>query len=141
MVNRSNPIVLFQQSLERVMRKPGFLDDFYEHFLGQSEEIARFFEYRDIEALKRKLNSTLLTLAEVAEGRPGTTQYAEMLGRIHTRLEVEERHLDMWTDALLDTVARFDDAYDPQVATAWTSMIEKIIARMYPVRESGPESR
>jgi hemoglobin-like flavoprotein len=140
-VNRSNSIVTFQQSLERVMRKPGFLDAFYTHFVGQSEEIAGFFEHRDMEALKRKLNNTLLTLVEVAEGRPGAKLYAEMLGRIHTRLDVEERHLGMWTDALLDTVARFDDAYGPQVATAWKSMIEKIIARMYPGRESGPESR
>ncbi len=140
-MNRSNPIVTFQQSLDRVMRKPGFLDAFYEHFVAQSEEIARFFEHRDIEALKRKLNITLLTLDDVAEGRPGAKLYAEMLGRLHTRLEVEERHLDMWMDALLDTVARFDDAYDPQVANAWRSMIERIIARMYPGRESGPESR
>ncbi|MET0027166.1 MAG: globin domain-containing protein [Candidatus Thiodiazotropha sp.] len=125
---------VFQKSLERVLRKEGFLDDFYGHFIQQSDEIARFFEHRDMDQLKHKLNSTLHTLVEVAEGQPGTELYMEMVGRIHKRLGVEERHLDMWIDALLKTVARYDEAYDEQVALAWTGMIEKIAVRMYPQR-------
>ncbi|MET0067273.1 MAG: globin domain-containing protein [Candidatus Thiodiazotropha sp.] len=135
-MNRPFYVVTFQQSLERVLRKQGFLDDFYDHFIRQSPEVAGFFKHKDMEALKHKLDTTLHTLIEVAEGRPGTQLYTEMLGRIHRRLGVGEHHLDQWMDALLETVARYDDAYDSQVAEAWSRVIEMIISRMYPQRQS-----
>ncbi len=127
---------IFEQSLERVMRKEGFLDSFYDHFTRQSDEIAVIFTHKDMNQLKHKLDSTLHILVEVAEGQPGSELYIEMLGRIHNRLGVKGRHFTMWREALLDTVSRFDDEYDDSVAEAWSAVIDSIVSRMHTSRIS-----
>jgi len=121
----------FRESLARVTAKTGFFDSFYDHFMAQSEEIAGFFVNRDMAQLKGKLKETLQILADTSEGRPGFGLYVEMLGRIHQRLNVNRTHFDMWRDALLDTVAAYDEHYNPRVRLAWERMIDSVIDRLF----------
>ncbi|MEJ2619811.1 MAG: globin, partial [Candidatus Thiodiazotropha sp.] len=56
----------------------------------------------------------------------------EMLGRIHTRLKVDQRHFEMWKRALLATIEHYDDEYDADVQAVWEEAIETVISLMYP---------
>lgn len=122
----------FQESLRRISQKPGFYDGFYDSFMAQSEEIAEIFHARDMEQLKQKLKETLQMVDDAVEGKPGVVLYLEMLGRIHQRLKVDQRHFEMWQDALMHTVKNFDDEFDPQVQAAWENAIQMVIGLMYP---------
>ncbi|MES9942217.1 MAG: globin [Candidatus Thiodiazotropha sp. 6PLUC2] len=125
----------FQQSLRRVSQKEGFYESFYEYFIAQSDEMAKIFHNRNMAQLIHKLKETLQMVDDVVAGKPGVVLYMEMLGRIHTRLKVERRHLDMWTDALMSTVKSYDDEYDSQVHAAWIEAIEMVTSFMYPQEE------
>ncbi len=118
---------LFRDSLARVTARDGFFDSFYDHFISQSDEIAAIFMHRDMAQIKDKLRSTLEMVARTAEDQSGIQLYMEMLGRIHQRLRVERRHLDMWQVALLDTVAVYDEAYSDRVGAAWSQVIGTVI--------------
>ncbi|MCG7984008.1 MAG: globin [Candidatus Thiodiazotropha lotti] len=122
----------FQQSLRRISLKQGFYDTFYDHFIAQSDEIATIFHARDMDQLKGKLKETLQMVEDALMGKPGVVLYLEMLGRIHTRLKVDQRHFEMWKDALLSTIERFDDEYDAEVKMAWEEAIEMVLSLMYP---------
>lgn len=122
----------FQQSLRRISLKQGFYDTFYDHFMAQSEEIARIFHARDMDQLKGKLKETLQMIEDALVGKPGVVLYLEMLGRIHTRLKVDQRHFEMWKEALLATIERYDDEYDAEVKIAWQEAIEMVVSLMYP---------
>ncbi|MEW8626803.1 MAG: globin domain-containing protein [Candidatus Thiodiazotropha sp.] len=122
----------FQQSLRRISLKQGFYDTFYDHFMAQSDEIAGIFHARDMDQLKGKLKETLQMVEDALMGKPGVVLYLEMLGRIHTRLRVDQRHFEMWKEALLATIEHYDDEYDAQVQTAWEEAIETVISLMYP---------
>jgi len=121
----------FRESLDRVTAQTGFFDSFYDAFMAQSEEIAGIFVNRDMAHLKHKLKETLQILADAAEGRPGFGLYVEMLGRVHQRLNVNRNHFDMWREALLDTVAVYDEQYNPRVRLAWRRVIDSVIERLF----------
>ncbi|MCG7899230.1 MAG: globin [Candidatus Thiodiazotropha lotti] len=122
----------FQQSLRRISLKQGFYDTFYDHFIAQSDEIAAIFHARDMDQLKGKLKETLQMVEDALMGKPGVVLYLEMLGRIHTRLKVDQRHFEMWKYALLSTIERYDDEYDAEVKMAWEAAIETVVSLMYP---------
>ncbi|MCG7871427.1 MAG: globin [Candidatus Thiodiazotropha lotti] len=130
-ITRTN-LKRFQQSLRRISLKQGFYDTFYDHFIAQSDEIATIFHARDMDQLKGKLKETLQMIEDALMGKPGVVLYLEMLGRIHTRLKVDQRHFEMWRDALLSTIERFDDEYDAEVKMAWEEAIEMVLSLMYP---------
>jgi hemoglobin-like flavoprotein len=129
-MNQQN-LEIFRQSLKRVTSSTAFFDCFYNNFIGQSDEIRRFFENRDMRHLKKKLRETLFMLAETAEGRPGLRLYVQMLGRIHTRLNVERRHFRMWEEALLEAVRLYDSEYDDNILAAWLYVIDDVIEMMF----------
>jgi hemoglobin-like flavoprotein len=122
---------LFRESLDRVSVMQGFFDDFYDHFMAESDEIAGFFLNRDMAQLKKKLQDTLQMVADTVEDKPGLSLYIELLGRIHQRLKVERRHFTMWQAALVDTVALFDDQYDKRTEMAWNRVIGHVIDLLF----------
>jgi hemoglobin-like flavoprotein len=131
----------FQESLRRISQKPGFYDCFYDSFMAQSEEIAQIFNTRDMDLLKHKLQETLQMVDSAVEGKPGIVIYLEMLGRIHQRLKVDQRHFEMWQDALMHTVKHYDDEFDPQVQAAWEDAIQMVLDLMYPEATDRVSSR
>lgn len=124
-------LIQFRESLARVASQTGFFDSFYDRFMGQSEEITAIFVNRDMAQLKHKLKETLQILADTAEGRPGFGLYVEMLGRIHQRLNVTRAHFDMWREALLDTIAVYDEQYNLRVRLAWQRVIDSVIDQLF----------
>jgi hemoglobin-like flavoprotein len=122
----------FQQSLRRISLKQGFYDTFYDNFIAQSDEIAEIFQARAMDQLKRKLRETLQMVEDALLGKPGVVLYLEMLGRVHTRLRIDQHHFEMWKEALLATIEYYDDEYDAQVKSAWEAAVEIVISLMYP---------
>ena len=121
---------LFQASLHRASHDPAFFEEFYRNFIHSSDEIAAVFRDRDIASIQRKLKMTLDMVAEDADGAPGVDMYLQMLGRIHSRLNITPEMFVLWREALIGTVAGFDPAYNNEVEQAWRQVIDRVIAKL-----------
>ena len=56
--------------------------------------------------------------------------YLNMLGGIHSRLNITPEMFALWREALIGTVAEFDPAYDNEVEQAWRQVIDRVIAKL-----------
>lgn len=121
---------VFHASLERALAHPGFLDRFYDAFIGSDAEIESLFRHANMPRLKRKLSNSLRLITQAIDDQPGAAEYLELLGRMHQRLGIEPRHFDGWTRALIGTVSECDAHFMPEVEQAWRRMLDAAVARM-----------
>ncbi len=123
-------IAVFHASIDRLHGDPEFLDRFYERFMGVSEDIAAVFQGRDMPRIKRKLRLTLNIITMLVDDEPGMDWYMTSLADIHNQLEIPPVFFELWKDALVETVAEHDPAFDEQVRSAWSRVLDQAIAAM-----------
>ncbi len=121
---------IFHASLDRVMQHPDFFHLFYGRFMASSDEIAAMFKDKDMSRIEKKLQMTLKTVTEHADGEPGLGMYLELLGRIHHRLKITPEQFGLWRNALLETAAECDAEFTPQVSGTWELAIDEVIEKM-----------
>ncbi|WP_370980567.1 globin [Agaribacterium sp. ZY112] len=115
---------LFDQSYERVRTaKQGnidFFDAFYMDFLGRSPEIRNKFRKTDMKKQRSMLEKSFYHLL-VFYATGDADDYMQRMVERHRGREVDiSNHLyDMWMDALIDTVAKYDDEFTDETALAW----------------------
>jgi hypothetical protein len=80
-------IELFNDSLERCLSRPGFLDRFYELFLDSSDEVREKFRHTDFQKQKRMLKGSLYMIMAAAEEKPEGFVHLERIARMHNRHE------------------------------------------------------
>lgn len=61
---------LFNDSYERCMRRPGFIDRFYEILMASSQEVADKFAHTDFRKQKRLLKASLCMLMLTSDPPP-----------------------------------------------------------------------
>jgi len=122
----------FHASLERCRRAGGFIDHFYDLFVGSSPEVAAKFRDTDFHRQKRMLTASLYMLTIAAEGHPEGRVHLDRLAVLHDR-----RHHDIrpelyfrWLDCLLHAVRDCDPDCTPEVEAAWRAMLAPGIAIM-----------
>lgn len=120
----------FHASLERALADVGFVDRFYDSFIGSSAEIEDLFRHANMPRLKRKLSNSLRLITQAIDDEPGAAEYLELLGRTHHRLGIEPRHFDGWTRALIGTVAECDTEFGPELKNIWRRMLDAAVAGM-----------
>ncbi len=114
------------ESLQRCMGDPRFLDRFYDRFLASSPKVRERFAHTDFVRQKRALRASLwmmLLAAEDPERGPG--RHLSHLAEEHgaRRLDIGAELYDLWLDSLLATVAECDPAHDPGVREAWEQVM------------------
>jgi hemoglobin-like flavoprotein len=110
---------LFNDSLERCISRPYFLDRFYQTLLRASPEAAEKLRHTDIkkQALMLKASLYMLMLA----GKPEAEAHLTRIASIHSRRgrDIRPELHDVWLDCLIETVREFDPQFDPQIEAAW----------------------
>ncbi len=111
-----------RDSLSRCNQATGFLDRFYDLFMGSSEEIRAKFENTDFERQRKVLSDSLFLMLSAA-GTTGGFAHAQLasLGRKHDRehLDIKPEWYEVWLACLMTTVEEFDPEFSPEVETAW----------------------
>ena len=117
---------LFNSSLERCLRTPGFLDQFYELFIGSSDEVAEKFKHTDFARQRKILKGSLYMLMLASFGVPEARQHLDRLAELHSRgqLDIRPELYDLWLDCMLKTVEAFDPRFDEQTADAWRHVLD-----------------
>ncbi|MFQ5569564.1 MAG: globin domain-containing protein [Rhodothermales bacterium] len=127
----SNPHTeTIHRSLKRCNRNPRFLDIFYEKFLSSSPEVRDKFSHTDMDRQKRMVEASLFMSILASDGVPYAASSIERLGEMHGNLGVQPAFYNLWLDALIDTIAECDNAFDDDVETAWREVMHDIIAMM-----------
>jgi hemoglobin-like flavoprotein len=118
---------LFNSSLERCLRTPGFLDQFYELFIGSSDEVAEKFKRTDFARQRKILKGSLYMLMLASFGVPEARQHLDRLAALHGRshLDIRPELYDLWLDCMLKTVEAFDPRFDEPTADAWRHVLEQ----------------
>ena len=114
---------LFNDSLERCQRQPGFLNRFCQIFIASDAEVAEKFAETDMKRQEIALKVSLFTLLEVAGRNPTkeSLKHLEEIAERHDRRhhDIKPEMYSIWVDCMLQTVREFDDQYAPDVDRAW----------------------
>jgi hemoglobin-like flavoprotein len=124
----------FIASLKRCLAVPGFLDEFYQAFVGSSEEVREKFRNTDLQRQARMLSDSLYALAVAVQGQVGSPAWGDMprLAARHGRgdLDIRPALYDHWLACLLETARRHDPEFSPEIEAAWRATLGVGIAYM-----------
>lgn len=114
---------VFLASLKRCLAAPGFLEAFYERFLGHSDEVREKFRGVDMARQARVLEDSLYVVANAVQGREGSLARGDLprLAERHSRrdLDVRPELYDAWADCLVATARVHDSRWTDSVEGAW----------------------
>jgi len=113
----------FLSSLKRCLAAPGFLDAFYQRFVGSSEEVREKFKNTDMKRQVQVLEDTLYVVANAVQGEEGSLARGALpaLAAKHGRngLDIRPGLYDLWIECLVETARAHDPQFDPAVERAW----------------------
>ena len=138
---------IFDHSYFRVMREKRdgveFFPAFYKRLSTRSARIEDKFAGINLAQLARTQRPGiyhLLTYFDTDE----PSEYLRHLAALHgpKHLDIAPELLDLWLDAILETVQEFDPEYDKQVEAAWWAVLQKGIGFLkdaYAAQAAGTE--
>jgi hemoglobin-like flavoprotein len=119
----SPSVETFLASLRRCLAAPGFLDSFYERFMGSSEEVREKFRNTDMKRQARVLEDSLYVVANAVQGEERSPARGALpaLAARHSRQDLDIRPglYDLWIDCLVETARVHDPQFDAGVESAW----------------------
>ena len=119
----SPSVEAFLASLKRCLAAPGFLEAFYERFVGSSEEVREKFKNTDMKRQVQVLEDTLYVVANAVQGEEGSLARGALpaLAAKHGRngLDIRPGLYDLWIECLVETARTHDPQFDPAVERAW----------------------
>jgi len=109
----------------RCIQSQSFLDDFYNSFMGSSQEVRQMFVNTDLEKQKSLLKDGITYLIMYDADNIIGKIALKNIGEIHNRNQknIEYKFYPIWTKCLLQTVAKHDPKFDDDIKLAWDSVL------------------
>ena len=110
-----------QASFERCETDGDFAEQFYEIFLGSSDEIAPLFAHTDFSRQRKLLRATVYVLVTRAVEDPAARETLERIGRSHAHsgLNIRPEFYELWLDSVCSAVQRMDPEWTAELEAAW----------------------
>jgi hemoglobin-like flavoprotein len=119
----SPSVETFLGSLKRCLAAPGFLDAFYERFVGSSAEVREKFRNTDMKRQARVLEDSLYVVANAVLGEENSLARGALpaLAARHSRqgLDIRPELYDLWIECIVETARAYDPQFDATVESAW----------------------
>jgi len=118
----------FNASYERIMgrgikltsQSDDFFEYFYKIFIASSDEVALAFANTEMDRQRSMLKKSLLLLVSFFAGHQANP-YLEQIAHRHAAdsVNIPHRLYDVWLECLIESVRKYDPAYDDDVELAW----------------------
>ena len=119
----SPSVETFLASLKRCLAAPGFLESFYERFVGSSEEVREKFRNTDMKRQARVLEESLYVVANAVQGEENSLARGALPAARGPARPAGPRHppglYDLWIECLVETARAHDPQFAPAVEAAW----------------------
>ncbi len=123
---------LFNNSFEACVAQPGFLERFYDIFIGASPEVQDKFKATDLKRQIRILRKSMLVLTMASLETSEAAEEIARLGQSHGRhgMRIGPHLYDLWLDSLLQAVKEFDPEWSNGVADSWRKVFAPYITTL-----------
>lgn len=119
-----------QVSFGRCLRRPGFIERFYEVLLASHPSIPPMFARTDFRgqrlALRRGISMAISWAARSEMVQRPMMQMIEVHAR-SGRAPVEPALYACWVDCLLQSIGEFDAEFTPELAREWREAMGKVV--------------
>jgi hemoglobin-like flavoprotein len=113
----------FRASLSRCLEDTRFLHDFYELFMGSSDEVREKFKDTEFPRQTRVLADSLYLMAVASDSRDDAIAWKELdrLAERHSRtgLDVRPDLYGSWLECLIKAAKQYDPEFSPELEGAW----------------------
>lgn len=120
-----------QVSFGRCLRRPGFIERFYEILLASHPAIAPMFARTDFRGQRLALRRGISMAIAWAAGSTMVQRPMLQMIEVHSRTgraPVEPALYACWVDCLLRAIDEFDTELTPELAREWREAMEKVVA-------------
>jgi len=113
-----NTSTKFNESFERCINDPLFLDKFYEIFLSSSDEVYQMFKNTEMETQKVMLMTSLVYMSNAHNETPGLL--SEIANK-HDKnnLNIKPHSYKLWLDSLIAAANSIDPLFDVNTEKLW----------------------
>ncbi len=114
-----------RQSFERCEAAGDFAEQFYQEFLGASDEIAPHFAQTDFENQRKLLRASVYVMVTRDLEDARAKDALERIGRSHARsgLSIRPELYELWLDSVCDTVKTMDPEWTAALESAWREQL------------------
>ncbi len=122
-MNQTNSPTKFNDSFERCINDPLFLDKFYEIFLSSSDEVYQMFNNTEMETQKVMLMTSLVYMSNAHKDTPGLLS---TIADKHNKnnLKIKPCFYLLWLDSLIMAVDFIDPIFDINTEKLWREALQ-----------------
>jgi len=122
-MNQTNSPTKFNDSFERCINDPLFLDKFYEIFLSSSDEVYQMFSNTEIETQKVMLMTSLVYMSDAHKDTPGLLS---TIADKHNKnnLKIKPYFYSLWLDSLIMAADFIDPIFDINTEKLWREALQ-----------------
>ena len=118
-----NTSTQFNDSFERCINDPLFLDEFYEIFLSSSDEVSAMFKDTDMGTQKAMLMTSLVYMSRAHNDSPGLlSSIAEKHNK--NNLNIKPYLYTLWLDSLIVAARSIDPLFDIKTEGLWRETLQ-----------------
>jgi len=128
-MSHTDIILQFNETFERCVNDPLFLDRFYEIFLASSDEVNLMFKETDMEIQKAMLVTSMVYMTSAYNNN--FSQLAK-IAETHNinNLNIKPHLYALWLDSLIATAQFIDPLFDRQTEKLWRKIMRPAIEHM-----------
>jgi hemoglobin-like flavoprotein len=130
MATTERDLELFNDTLDRCLHDPAFLEVFYDTLIGASPEVGALFANTSLRRQRRALKASLYAAMLAADRHGPALAHVDELAVLHRRMQITPPLYDLWLDCLIDAARRVHPGFDGEAEAAWRHVLGVAIERM-----------
>ena len=122
-MNQTNILAQFNESFERCVNNPLFLDQFYDIFLSSSDEVKAIFRNTDMEIQKVMLVTSMAYMTSAYDNK---SSFLSNIAERHNKnnLNIKPHLYPLWLDSLIAAAKLTDPLFSIHTEKMWREILQ-----------------